>query len=268
VWREYPEPVIRLAAQYREREDPARAAVERSAEREAAERELLAALSPARRAAARPILVLARRNVPLRGVGKASFLRAFDVTRSAARRVGMLLADDGALGDPSDVFYLTRQEILSGQYTDLQPTVSRRRLEREQFEQLEVPTMWRGRPVARAVTASEPAGTDEATVGLGVSAGIVEGHVRVVTDPTFEDVEPDEILVAPTTDPSWASILFLCKALVVDIGGHLSHAAVVARELGIPCVVDTKDGSKRLRTGDWVRVDGSSGRVEVLKPAP
>ena len=70
--------------------------------------------------------------------------------------------------------------------------------------------------------------------GIGVSSGVVEGTVRVVTDPTFAEVEPDEVLVTPTTDPSWASIMFVSSALVVDIGGPLSHAAVVARELGHP----------------------------------
>jgi pyruvate,water dikinase len=100
--------------------------------------------------------------------------------------------------------------------------------------------------------------------GIGVSAGVVEGTVRVLLEPDFDDVEDGEILVAPTTDPSWSSILFVSSALVVDIGGALSHAALVAREMGIPCVVSTGDGTKRLRTGDRVRVDGTTGEVTVL----
>ena len=96
---------------------------------------------------------------------------------------------------------------------------------------------------------------------------MVEGRVRVVTDPTFADVEQDEVLVTPTTDPSWASIMFMSSALVVDIGGPLSHAAVVARELGVPCVVNTRSGSRVLQTGDRVRVDGDTGTVEVLERA-
>jgi len=80
-------------------------------------------------------------------------------------------------------------------------------------------------------------------------------------------VEPGEILVTTTTDPSWASIMFISSALVVDIGGALSHAAVVARELGIPCVVNTRNGTRSLHTGDRVRVDGNAGTVEVMKPA-
>jgi phosphoenolpyruvate synthase/pyruvate phosphate dikinase len=103
--------------------------------------------------------------------------------------------------------------------------------------------------------------------GEGVSTGVVEGTARVVADPAFTEVEPGEILVAPTTDPSWSSIMFVSSALVVDIGGALSHAAVVARELGIPCVVNTRSGSRTLRTGDRVRVDGGAGTVEVLEAA-
>jgi pyruvate,water dikinase len=80
-------------------------------------------------------------------------------------------------------------------------------------------------------------------------------------------VEPDEILVAPTTDPSWSSVMFISAALVVDIGGALSHAAVVARELGIPCVVATGNGTRVLATGDRVRVDGTAGTVEILRRA-
>ena len=107
-------------------------------------------------------------------------------------------------------------------------------------------------------------GAIEAISGLGVSAGVAEGRVRVVVDPSFAEVEPGEVLVTSTTDPSWASIMFLSSALVVDIGGPLSHAAVVARELGVPCVVNTRTGSSVLRTGDLVRVDGNTGSVEVL----
>jgi pyruvate,water dikinase len=126
--------------------------------------------------------------------------------------------------------------------------------------------MWRGvpEPVLAETPEEETAGTIS---GTGVSAGVVEGVVRVVTDPGFADVEDGEILVSPTTDPSWASIMFLSAGLVVDIGGALSHAAVIARELSIPCVVNTRNGSRALRTGDRVRIDGKAGTVEILERA-
>ena len=97
---------------------------------------------------------------------------------------------------------------------------------------------------------------------------MVEGVARVVHDPDFAEIEPDEILVSPTTNPSWSSIMFVSSGLVVDIGGALSHAAVVARELGLPCVVNTQSGSRTIRTGDRLRVDGKEGTVEILERAP
>ncbi len=124
-----------------------------------------------------------------------------------------------------------------------------------------IPGYWRGTPEPILTTAERA----EEISGIGVSAGIVEGVVRVVTEAAFAEVEGGEILVTPTTDPSWASIMFISAALVVDIGGQLSHAAVVARELGIPCVVNTRNGSKALRTGDRVRVDGNTGIISVLE---
>jgi rifampicin phosphotransferase len=96
----------------------------------------------------------------------------------------------------------------------------------------------------------------------------VEGIVRVVDDPAFAEVEPDEILVARLTDPSWSSIMFISAGLIVDTGGALSHAALVARELKIPCVVNTGNATISLHTGDRVRVDGDSGIIEVLSPSP
>jgi phosphoenolpyruvate synthase/pyruvate phosphate dikinase len=73
--------------------------------------------------------------------------------------------------------------------------------------------------------------------------------------------------VASTPDPNWSLIMLISAGLVVDIGGPMSHAAVVARELGIPCVVNTKNGSQVLRTGDLIRIDGTAGTVDILQRA-
>jgi pyruvate,water dikinase len=100
--------------------------------------------------------------------------------------------------------------------------------------------------------------------GLGVSPGIAEGLARVVHEPGESELEPGEILVCHTTDPSWSAYFMLAAGVVIDIGGPLSHGAIVARELGIPCVINTSDGTRRLRTGDRIRVDGGTGRVERL----
>jgi phosphohistidine swiveling domain-containing protein len=97
---------------------------------------------------------------------------------------------------------------------------------------LRLPASWGGTPDPEPVSAADSDGASTIT-GIPASAGIVEGTVRVVADPSFAEVEPGEILVSRTTDPSWALIMFVFAALVVDIGGVVSHAAVVARELGI-----------------------------------
>ncbi|WP_370501065.1 PEP-utilizing enzyme [Mycolicibacterium sp. jd] len=101
--------------------------------------------------------------------------------------------------------------------------------------------------------------------GVGASAGVVEALARVVLDiDDAGELEQGEILVTRTTDPSWAAPMFVSAGLVVDIGGLLSHAAIIARELGVPCVMGTGSGTAQLRTGDRCRVDGRAGTVEVL----
>ncbi len=184
---------------------------------------------------------------------------------AAARRIGEHLVDEGLLDDVEDVFYLTTDEIVAPP-RDASELVVRRRERRAYYETLQIPPAWLGQPTALDESeAGDTAPIVDVLEGVGASPGTVEGTVRVVNDPDDADVEPGEILVSPTTDPSWASIMFVSGALVVDIDGALSHAAIVARELGIPCVVNTRVGSQVLRTGDLVRVDGASGHVRVLK---
>jgi pyruvate,water dikinase len=101
-------------------------------------------------------------------------------------------------------------------------------------------------------------------VGNAASTGIVEGRVRVVLDPTTTLLEPGEILVAPFTDPGWTPLFINAAALVMEVGGLMTHGSVVAREYGIPAVVGALDATVKLETGQWVRVNGDRGWVEVL----
>ena len=267
VWREDPAPLKRLLTEYARRPASDNPLVREKQRQEEAARlrpALLAALPATQRPLARAVLALARRRLPLRGVVKVSLLQAFDVARAAARRIGTELQSDGRLRDPEDVFYLTVDELTGAWPGDARALVARRRERRAAYQRIGIPSDWTGTPPA-SVRDVELDG-DTVLSGIGVSAGTVEGVVRVVTDPS-EQLGSNEILVAPTTDPSWSSIMFVSKALVVDIGGALSHAAVVARELGIPCVVNTRSGTRSLRSGDVVRVDGKAGTVEVLTRA-
>jgi pyruvate,water dikinase len=267
VWREDTSPLERILEGYRALDDdssPRRAQQERAAQRVKAERELLASLPVRKRAQARAVLRLARRYVPLRGVGKVAFLQSLDLTRAAARRLGLLLAEKGVLDDPNDIFFLTVNEVRSGDWDRYTDQVPGRRERQRLYQKLDIPGEWSGMPTAMPLD-EEDVAQSLIVHGIGASAGVIEGRVRVISDPGEASMEPGEILVAHTTDPSWASVLFLSSALVVDVGGVLSHAAVIARELGVPCIVNTKVGTKVLRSGDLCRVDGSTGRVEVLE---
>jgi pyruvate,water dikinase len=269
VWREDPTPLHTVVAHYSglpDAEAPGRKEHDKERRRVEMTAAVLAALPAAQRPGARLVLKLARERIPDRGRGKRAFLQSIDITRMAARRAGEHLVAAGLIDDRDDVFYLPEEELLrSGSGVD-RGLVAARRERRALYQRLEFrETTWAGMP--DVYLAEEPGAAetgDEPILGTGASAGVVEGLVRVVEDPAFTDVEPGEVLVAPTTDPSWCSIMFVSAALVVDMGGMLSHAAVVARELEIPCVVNTRDATRRLRTGDRVRVDGGTGRVEIL----
>ena len=108
---------------------------------------------------------------------------------------------------------------------------------------------------------------DAAITGMAASPGIVEGYARVITHADeLSSVQEGEILVATITAPSWGPIFGKIKATVTDIGGMMSHAAIVCREYGLPAVTGTGKGSTTIETGQFIRVDGNSGRVEILEP--
>ncbi|WP_175364486.1 PEP-utilizing enzyme [Mycobacterium lentiflavum] len=273
VWREDPSPLAAVIERYAATDESASPLARERAARErlpVMQSELLTALPAAARPGVRLLLNHAARTIPLRGVGKASFLQALDVARAAARRVGEHLAMSGVLADAGDAFYLTVDEIVEGVAFDqgvARDLVGRRRERRTEYQRLELPSWWRGTPRPTEIKATDDSGDDVLLTGIAAGSGVVEGPVRVVHDPAVIEVEPGEILVAPTTDPSWASIMFVSSALIVDIGSVLSHAAVVARELGLPCVVNTRNGTRVLRDGDLVRVDGAAGTVQLIKRA-
>src|SRR5438067_1886710 len=99
----------------------------------------------------------------------------------------------------------------------------------------------------------------------GAGRDAIPQRTAACAGPAAVDMESGDVLVAHTTDPSWASVMYPAGALVVEIGGQLSHAAVVARELGIPCVMGVADATRGIRDGDLVRVDGGTGTVEILQ---
>jgi pyruvate,water dikinase len=110
----------------------------------------------------------------------------------------------------------------------------------------------------------ELAGAGEVLKGLSACAGVATGRARIIEDPEDGvDLQPGEILVAPWTDPGWTPLFTSAEAVVVNVGSSMSHAAIVSRELGIPCVLGVTDATKRITDGTMLTVDGGAGTVTV-----
>jgi pyruvate,water dikinase len=108
-------------------------------------------------------------------------------------------------------------------------------------------------------------GDDSVLHGVAASPGVAEGLARVILSPSeLNQVQTGEVLVCPITAPSWAPVFTKIAGAVSDIGGIMAHAAIVSREYGLPAVVGTGFGTKVIKTGQRVRVDGSQGTVTVL----
>ena len=191
--------------------------------------------------------------------------------RTASRVVGRDLADAGVLDDPTDVRFLTIDEIARGNRGGWADLVSQRRLQHAMFDRIALPHVWRGQPeIQIAAPAADLTATHgpDTVAGLGVSAGIAEGIVRVVRDLDDADIDEGTVLVCRATDPSWAALFPLAEAVITDVGSAMSHAAIVCRELGLRCVAGTRTGTTTLRDGMRVRVDGTTGQVDILEGAP
>ncbi|MFC9877222.1 PEP/pyruvate-binding domain-containing protein [Nocardia salmonicida] len=186
------------------------------------------------------------------------------------RHLGAVLAESGRLPDADLVFFFDRAELARVVGTDDIADLVRGALQRREAlayqNSLEFDDVSVGRPTP--LLAPPPhAITDDQIVGRPASRGSVEGVVRVAKSIVdAREVQPGEILVAPVTDVGWTPYFTVIGALVTDIGSSVSHGAVVAREYGLPCVVNTLVATKVLRTGDRVRVDGDRGLVTRLGP--
>ncbi|WAJ43306.1 PEP-utilizing enzyme [Mycobacterium sp. Aquia_216] len=269
-WREDLAPIRALAESYRKSgADPLANAASTRTSRQAAERELRVRVPWSRRPLLAPTLALTRRFVLAREVGKAGFLLAMDGMRAGARAIGASLAEEGVLDDAENVFFLTLDELLTDPRVQRGDVIAERRKLYDRYRSLDLPPTWQGNPTPLPLDRHDQS-TERVDIvsGMGVSPGTAEGTVRVVHDAgddQADEFEPGDILVCRITDPSWAPLLSVAAAVVIDIGGSLSHGAIVARELGIPCVINTVDGSRRLRTGDRVMVDGEAGTVRVRR---
>ncbi len=178
------------------------------------------------------------------------------------------LAGAGVIDQPDDIFYLTAQETdaaLTGSASgDFRAAVARRRREMERNRHVTLPERFFGHPEPMEPDLSHHAG--DVLTGTPVSPGVATGRARVILDPAVDGpLQPGEILVAPVTDAGWTPLFALASGLVVDMGSALSHGSTVAREYGLPAVVNVRRGTRSIRTGDLVQVNGSKGTVTIVQ---
>ncbi|ORA63017.1 PEP-utilizing enzyme [Mycobacteroides franklinii] len=277
VWREKPSSLHELAEAYRSRrgsEGIDEVAIRRRHEQRIAQDRLESGLGRIGISLSRKIISFASRIPEWRETGRAGILKSVDVARHAHRVIGRDMAERGLLDDPADCRFLTIDELNLFSNGKLEPgtvpaLVAQRRQHHQAYSSIHLPHVWRGVPpveVPERDGGESPRDCREIT-GIGVSAGVAEGVVHVVLDldeaDCFDGNEPI-VMVCRATDPSWASLFPLAVAVVTDVGSQMSHAAIVCRELGLPCIANTRTGTSMLRNGMRVRVDANTGVVTVL----
>jgi phosphoenolpyruvate synthase/pyruvate phosphate dikinase len=191
--------------------------------------------------------------------------RYFVYKQALLEEAGRLVQAD-VLREREDIFYLTFQElhdvVLANQVDD--QLIHQRKDAFGSYQALTPPRVLTsdGEVIAGAYRRDDvPAG---ALVGLPVSAGTIEGRARVIHDMAEADLEPGDILVTTYTDPSWSPLFVAITGLVTEVGGLMTHGAVIAREYGLPAVVGVEQATRLIRDGQRIRVHGTDGYVEIL----
>lgn len=276
TFREYAlHPEQNDAAALSTRQRDARARAERSAERRLRGGPL-GSLLPIKWWLFKAMMIQTQRMAPLRENPKFELLRISLRQRRLWLGLGARWTERGMIERPEDVFFLLISELTSLARRGEDPVIQgqmrsrirRRRRQYDAWARAEPPLLRdrNGEPIG---IAAEPERPDGALTGIGASPGLAEGRVRIArTAEEGRALQAGEVLVARFTDPGWTPIFPLASAVVTEIGGMLSHGAVVAREFGIPAVVNVQRATERLRDGQRVEVDGGSGEVRLLDGGP
>lgn len=272
-WAEAPEQVIAALVGYLhgpETRDPREIEADNRRRRDAAAFTLDARLSPLRRWIVHRLVARAQRFIRLRDNGQHYVVMLVLPARRLCAELGTRWAARGWLAQPEDVFFLDASEItrivqtgdVAASGLNLRALVGGRRAAYEHWFGVSAPDVLGadGLPVTTLVEDS----TGSRLVGLPVSGGRATGPARIAHSPLeAAKLQAGEILVARSTDPSWTPAFALASGLVLEIGGELSHGAIVAREFGLPAVVNVRDALNRIHAGQSITVDGTAGLVFI-----
>ena len=199
--------------------------------------------------------------------------QAFSHTRRLFNTIGKRFKDEGVLDDPFDVFYLEVDDIKNyiegcSSTNNLQLLVNLRKKEYEDYKLVDLDNVFvtehdvysSVKPKIKTLLKNQ----HKIITGQGCSSGIVKGRVKVLEASNLPEKSGTyEIIVAQHTDPGWTPLFGLCKGIIVEHGGVLSHAAIISRELNLPCIVGVKNATKIFRDGQVVLMNGSSGEVKI-----
>ncbi|QGQ45919.1 phosphoenolpyruvate synthase [Metabacillus sediminilitoris] len=197
---------------------------------------------------------------------KYGMINRYFLYKKALLKEAEQLVQEGVIHEKEDIYYLTFEELREVVHTnklDYQ-IISKRKDEYKLYEKLTPPRVITSDGeiiVGKYKRENLPA---EAIVGLPVSSGVIEGRARVILNMEDADLEDGDILVTSFTDPSWTPLFVSIKGLVTEVGGLMTHGAVIAREYGLPAVVGVENATKLIRDGQRIRVHGTEGYIEIL----
>ena len=271
TWAERPDYVLSVVRSYLADDrgsDPLGASAERAVAADVAAEETLARLrNPLKRAVFARVLRWGRSSARMRENMKSEAVRWLVAIRHALLALGGRMVDEGEIESADDVFFLEYEELptlVRGADRDWRAVISERRAEHDRLARLTPPPVVIGEWDETAGSWTVPKGA-RVLKGISVSAGVVRGPARVfLSVDTDEQVLPGEILVAPFTDPGWTPYFVPAAGIVMDMGGLLSHGSIIAREYGIPAVVNVGPATRIIRTGQIIEVDANVGEVRLI----
>jgi rifampicin phosphotransferase len=200
---------------------------------------------------------------------KYDIISRYFVYKQALLEEAGRLVRAGVLPEKEDVFYLTLQEfhnVARSNQVDHQ-LIQQRRDAFRSYHAFTPPRVLTSEGEALTGAYRRDDAPDGALVGVPVSTGIIEGRARVILDLAHAELESGDILVTTFTDPSWSPLFVGVAGLVTEVGGQMTHGAVIAREYGLPAVVGVEQATRLIRDGQRIRVNGADGYVEIL-PTP
>ncbi|MBC2370222.1 phosphoenolpyruvate synthase [Listeria booriae] len=212
------------------------------------------------------VITVLRNLTGYREYPKYGMINRYFVYKQALLKEAAQLVQAGIIKEPEDIFYLNFEELHEVVRTEqLDYTIiTTRKADYNQFDKLTPPrVLTSDGEIITGKYKRENLPTD-AIIGLPVSSGTIEGRARVILNMADANLEEGDILITPFTDPSWTPLFVSIKGLVTEVGGLMTHGAVIAREYGLPAVIGVENATTRIQDGDQIRVNGTEGYIEIL----